>query len=112
MRRLISFGQLGDIERKIMLIIFAQNLDVKGDKNVPPPSGFLGTKTIEGNKLSKMGKTINMWNCDGSDGEVNPHPTNGNSGGNLRKGQSISSDSLGCCWFHHLKILPSLSCHY
>ena len=44
---MISVGQLGDIERKIMLIIFAQNLDVKRDKNVAPPSRFLATKTIE-----------------------------------------------------------------
>ena len=46
-----------------------------------------------------------MWNCDGSDGEVNQHPTNGKSGGNLRKGQSISGDSFGCCWFYHLQSL-------
>ena len=31
---------------------------------------------------------------------------------NLRKGQSIASNPLGCCWFYHLQILLSLSCHY
>ena len=31
---------------------------------------------------------------------------------NLRKGQSIASNPLGCCWFYHLRIICQICCHY
>ena len=31
---------------------------------------------------------------------------------NLRKGQSIASNPLGCCWLYHLRIICQTCCHY